>query len=704
MKNYRVGAAIGLALATLGFALDAIGAEPAAKAQYVSCPPMRPLACPSRTPMASGPGRFVDPAKGDDTGLGSEPRPWRTVRYALGHLRPGDTLYLRGGIYYERLAIRISGEKGKPITLRSYPSELAIIDGGYREFYDRPESAWEPCSGGLPGTFRSTKTYPELAEDSGIIDEYSGDSDEVHVRLGPDPVAGEANGVQRGIVGSGYFSRAIKVLGNFADSMVPLHGYYDLLNVPADDPFFATHKLEHVVPGVWYDLKTQKINVRLVPTQFVALGDKNYHGPTDPRKLPLVIGGPRVVVHVEGAKHLRFADLVLRGTRSRTLNLESCEDIEIDHLTVYGGAPAMQVRSTKDLRMRHSALRGLCAPWCTRSSEKYHGISCYLFIADGAKPQNENLELGCCEFTDNHDAMIVGTVNHLRFHHNYFDNFNDDGLYLTTGGAPGSDVQIFQNYLSRTLSTLAFAGTGKGQEGKEAMICRNVIDLRGPINGDQGFVYGRTCGDHGSPIWKPLLFYHNTVLLPDAVWRNYYAGGLSRGMSETRQYWLNNIFYYVKGTPGFRFELYRGKGASRKRISGEQLADGNLHWSAESGPTYSGDFLAQAREPGRKQPDWFAESKKLYPPGWTAHDRFADPLFVRVGPTWGDLVDLQLRRESPAIDAGVDVPADWIDPLREQDAGRPDLGALPFGVQPWRVGIDGRYTAFGNYDTKCPCR
>src|SRR5207302_5091618 len=133
---------------------------------------------------------------------------------------------------------------------------------------------------------------------------------------------------------------------------------------------------------------------------------------------------------LEGCMHLRLRDLVIRGSRSRTLNVEGGRDIAVDHVTVYGGAPALQLRSVDGFRLTHSALRGLCAPWSSRTSEKYHGISCYLFVADGTAPRNSDMEIAWCEVTDNHDGLILGSVEDLRFHHNYFDNFNDDGLYL----------------------------------------------------------------------------------------------------------------------------------------------------------------------------------------------------------------------------------------------------------------------------------
>lgn len=49
---------------------------------------------------------------------------------------------------------------------------------------------------------------------------------------------------------------------------------------------------------------------------------------------------------------------------------------------------------------------------------------------------------------------------------------------------------------------------------------------------------------------------------------------------------------------------------------------------------------------------------------------------------------------SPAVNAGVKIPTDWLDPLREKDRGKPDLGAVPAGVSPWTVGVNGRIPVF----------
>lgn len=64
----------------------------------------------------------------------------------------------------------------------------------------------------------------------------------------------------------------------------------------------------------------------------------------------------------------------------------------------------------------------------------------------------------------------------------------------------------------------------------------------------------------------------------------------------------------------------------------------------------------------------------------------ADPQFIKEDLDAKAVNDDRLQPGSPAVDAGVSVPADWPDPLRARDKGRPDLGALPLGAEPFVVG------------------
>lgn len=67
---------------------------------------------------------------GDNGNAGTEGSPWLTVTYGVAQLSAGDTLYLKGGTYYEdQVEVTSSGTAGSVITLASAPGEWAIIDG-----------------------------------------------------------------------------------------------------------------------------------------------------------------------------------------------------------------------------------------------------------------------------------------------------------------------------------------------------------------------------------------------------------------------------------------------------------------------------------------------------------------------------------------------------------------------------------------------
>ncbi|MGC3972251.1 MAG: hypothetical protein QM775_34405 [Pirellulales bacterium] len=111
----------------------------------------------SHQPMRAGPtlaGRslernsphyFVDANKGDDGAAGTVEAPWKSLERSVRELKPGETLVLRGGTYYEHVSLSRSGEPEKPIVIRSYPGETAVIDGGLREFAEDPAGSWQPA-------------------------------------------------------------------------------------------------------------------------------------------------------------------------------------------------------------------------------------------------------------------------------------------------------------------------------------------------------------------------------------------------------------------------------------------------------------------------------------------------------------------------------------------------------------------------------
>lgn len=67
---------------------------------------------------------------GNDQNTGTIQEPWRTLQHAADHAKPGSTVYLREGVYHQKVKITRSGNaSGNPTLFSSYPQEKVIIDG-----------------------------------------------------------------------------------------------------------------------------------------------------------------------------------------------------------------------------------------------------------------------------------------------------------------------------------------------------------------------------------------------------------------------------------------------------------------------------------------------------------------------------------------------------------------------------------------------
>ncbi|MGD1000860.1 MAG: DUF1565 domain-containing protein [Candidatus Brocadiia bacterium] len=70
-----------------------------------------------------------------DTNLGTEESPFKTIQRAADVVKPGDTVCVMAGRYDERVKVKTSGSKGKPITFRAMPRRSAVVSG-----FDLPAS------------------------------------------------------------------------------------------------------------------------------------------------------------------------------------------------------------------------------------------------------------------------------------------------------------------------------------------------------------------------------------------------------------------------------------------------------------------------------------------------------------------------------------------------------------------------------------
>jgi hypothetical protein len=664
-----------------GFALI-LGISPAQAAPaYQSHPPQRPLPVPLQAPLQKGPAFFVDAARGDDSADGSKEKPWKTIQHGADRLKPGETLYLRGGVYYEKVRLTRSGMTEAPIVVASYPGELAVVDGGLAEFAAAPEKSWEPAKGGVDGEYVSTKAY-EHVDDRVVPNQFL-------------PASWEPMW--------GIEDERPLALGHFADSMTPLHGYRNLRDLEATSEFKPAGKGTatgvYCGPGLWFNRETGRIHIRLAHSQLPGLGERAYRGETDPRKLQLVVaaGFGQALLRANGIRHVQVQGIVLRGgTGSPMLEVYGSEKLRFDHLSIFGGFPGVLINASKDIQLANSAIRGLAAPWTGRSQMKYSGTATYAIVLQNNQPENENIEISWCELTDGHDCAFFRYVKNLQFHHNLVDNFNDDGLECGPKRRSHT-IFLYQNRIGPCLGVLQQHEGEKDESptthdpNSGVYVFRNVFDQRGGVyyqhpgsaEPDRQFLHdqGVLISDHGSPIYSLYRFYQNTVLRKTPVRRDAFFIGLTMALAHTERDIFNNIFVQNEKLPPITISPGRDAGPLRE--------GGNLVWGLQNDAQLGDALLAKFRAS-----PVFATSKQTYEPGWTTQDRIADPKFVALSSEASSPTDLRLQPGSPAIKAGLPLPADWPDPLRPAAQEPPDSGAIPHGTEPWTVGIDGRISLF----------
>lgn len=99
----------------------------------VSGQPTAPINIPSPSTSSQIPEAlrtlYVDGLNGNDAiADGSSARPWKTIKKAVGYLKPGDVLSIMGGVYKERIFISKSGTVTNRIIIGAFGNGEVIID------------------------------------------------------------------------------------------------------------------------------------------------------------------------------------------------------------------------------------------------------------------------------------------------------------------------------------------------------------------------------------------------------------------------------------------------------------------------------------------------------------------------------------------------------------------------------------------------
>lgn len=473
------------------------------------------LTCASCVPsQAAGEKEYYVAPAGSDQGQGSLASPWRTLAYALNRLSPGDTLSLRGGSYFERnVRVALRGTASKPITIRSYPGERAIVDGAVPEFASSPNDEWQVVDPAIE-LYRSRRTFTGdfagawlLADDMQIVQYDS-------LRNLSSTNYGRLDGMSHYYMGPGLLLHSDR------------HVYIRLQPNPTD----------------LFDQAGRPIAP--VPAN------------TDPNRNAIgLFLAPRLLL-LDGAAHVRFEALTLRHARHIIDARDGSQQIAlIDSRIDYG---------TNGITLRAGA-----RDWLIQGCEFNNGLPFYVYWTD-VKNKDAEVAEAFPEFLSfalrgtAPGFRIVGnlfrnTFDALRLEagtsdatvlRNTFQNTRDDAMSLEKGI---SDVEVAYNLLWRVGSGIANLSSG-GKAGP-VYIHHNIID-------NSAYQRGGRPGNYRAenwPVWTAISpfashdegdkaaawkLYNNTIVTRRSGYPRSSAGPHTVD-GNPQKYVYNNIFYII---------------------------------------------------------------------------------------------------------------------------------------------------------------
>lgn len=678
---------------------------------------------------ASNAANYFVSLSGKDTNAGDTiTSPFRTIAMGVSVLQPGDTLYLRKGVYVEKVDIAQKGlEIGPPIVIRSYTGEHAYIDGTLEQFRKRNSAGvipdWEPARLYDPQAhaeeFVSVQTFGASRVNQGAFLDRN-----PHTRLITYSNLNDLRAANQ--------TFAAIPLNELSDNATEA---FDQCKVGDTDPACAFINAQgerfkslgygrpwvYMGPGIWFNdiagsPTAGRVHVRLSHTTNNIVGLADYTGEIDPRLVPLAIA-PKdfTTLTIRGTANFRLENVSVRYGGEYTVELLGSRQITFDHVRVFASSYGMRMGGTqgnKATAIMHTEFDGGVPTWYFRTDRK----SEYYFLNNGTidinnlgkqttralllpSSKDDATEIAYSEFRNGHDVYARGS--NVQFHHNWVNNLNDEGLVMDFGNNP--NMRVFQNVFTKVLSPISFAAE-KTEDVGQKYIYRNLVDLRGRIAGRRPqfagdtdvWRYGNTFKSNGEdPPWD---IFQNTFLVYD---QNHEYLHFANKRDHRRRS-LNNAFVAVNPSA----ESDKAITFLPTPCMTDSLSDGNNYFriglqtkNAYRYVVYSpclgkvvsdaGSFATLA---DLRASPFFRQSQIQYAPGHEGSSIESDPMFRRIGADGGyrETDDLRLSDISPAIRAGVLLPDDLriLDP---HTAGlvRPDIGAFPNGGAPLQVGVNG---------------
>lgn len=560
------------------------------KAPEAAVPSPEPRACvdPSNgDDLGMGRQLFVSP-EGDDAGTGELVHPWRTLDHAVEQLRPGDTLFLRGGTYRERsVAVRARGAPGAPITIANFAGEEVVIDGSFPEFQTPHNDEWTLVAAET-GLWRSKRSY-----------------------------------------GSGTFFGKMEVAGH----LYALNVYKDFGAIAARETTWREDGHYYLGPGLHWSQEDGHIYVRLQPPDPKAIHGRVFPVPeiADPRRNRLFIGNQTRGVWLDGARHLVVKGIGIRHFL-RPLDVGPGVALTLHDLEIVPGRTGVVIgKDVRNVQLRGVTVDAGFPAWVSwRDVKSGPRVAAHLKLTGLIlRGQTDCISITHSRFIDVFDGITaVGNPERLSVRNNEFDRVIDDALQLGTAAA---HVEFAYNLVLGPGPS--HHGSGPSRAPGTKYIHHNVIDARNDElysrvgEGKPGWRYHIVFPTHsmksaGPDPWK---IYNNTIMFRRNT-NNAGAGQERKGPRSGPVHEVyNNIFVQHSD-----YRASRGAELS----DGAEIFDGNLYHrnvpdartplfrSWRNGEeTRSFASLAEFRSSS-----FAAVTRSYYPPGWEHAGVEADPI------------------------------------------------------------------------------
>jgi hypothetical protein len=497
---------------------------------------------------------------GNDDNPGTISQPWATLTHAGTQLAPGDTLYLRGGIYYYPagdVGISLQGTEVSPIVIESYPGERARISGSLLDdFESAPNSEWDL----VDASIQLYKSKDSISFNAGLLGGWLLDYD---LQL--------INYQDLGTLTTTNYEAPNHYAGPGIHGSADGHIYIRLGQNPLDLVDFDGNP----IPPILSDLNPNNHRISI----FSSAALINLTGASHLKLRNLDIGPSNISIAIsDPSHHIEIEDcrILYRNIAVRADTFGS--HIEVHHNEITAGIPSwIYWDDVKEASQPASEMEGRAITGLWENGYIHHNV-----IRDGF--DGIGLEEGTTNtlVTDNliirarDDAiLLVPTIvnvevarNTLRHCYGAISIAEEDNL-----AAPIGHVYIHHNILDNTW---------RHRVGRAGNIPSQDTELWVYDGAGNQWGSGISFGAHGcdgvlcnSAKWK---VYNNTII---SIQTGDYAKMNQRSIQNPAVYFYNNVFYNIGGGP-----VLLGDGTYEPSTG--MHWDGNIFWRTTEG---SNDFL-----------------------------------------------------------------------------------------------------------------